>query len=509
MKLVKVLAAVLLAVFPLLGLIPVPGLNTAMALRGATVAVYNGRGAWAESVVAFERFLDWKGISWEEVRARDINSNDLRPLYRALFMPGGYAAEYNKGFNGRGLQNIRDFVAGGGGYIGACAGAYFASNYNVSEGMTYDYPLDLFKGYVMGANDEIAPGDLWVMALLRMNKENIINTYEPSTGFMLYYGGPTFYPDPDQPVDILATYDVSGEPAAVNFRYGEGRVVLLGTHPEIEEDDSGVPNIFQPGFNDYGSDWPFLWAAMDWLFGETITRPPFSGDAVAPVVSSVSPGARRLSPGTPLEIAARVTDNDAVKRVTVTVQGNKYRMAPRTATSVLLHESLKTGSFNVDAAGSGGNPRGGGRPGSGGMAYFERSLNTAGYRDIEIMYRRPAAGPEEFRLEWSDGTKWNYLERPSGEISDGPPAPGEVFRRFRLPGVASGNPALKISLGVWSPLLLRWDGASHITVMGKSSQWDYSFDTSNMPPGTYSYTVTALDHAGNQSTPVNGQFVIR
>ena len=53
--------------------------------------------------------------------------------------------------------------------------------------------------------------------------------------------------------------------------------MLVGPHPEIEEDDSrdGAHN-FAEELSDGpdGSDWPFLWTAVDWLRQQPITLPP-------------------------------------------------------------------------------------------------------------------------------------------------------------------------------------------------------------------------------------------
>ena len=248
------------------------------ALDGADIAVYtdNGTGAWEDGIVAFENLLDWKGISHERITAPDINSVDLRPLYQAIYFPGGYALYYKLAIDENGLQNIRDLVNSGGGYIGICAGAYFASDsvYWEEDGLL-DYPLDLFDGTARGAIDAIAPWDNYAMTTLKMNPDNPINEFEPATEQMLYYGGPVFVPHSGQQVDTIAVWAAWHDSlAAINFDYGSGRVLLLGPHPEIEEDSDRDSTDFAQELDDVGSDWPFLWSAIDWLLDRPISYPP-------------------------------------------------------------------------------------------------------------------------------------------------------------------------------------------------------------------------------------------
>ena len=85
--------------FILLSIINVSALN-------ADFAIYTGSGTWEHSITAFEKFLEWKNLTWEEVNAWDINHNDLRPLYKGIFIPGGWAYNYKKSIHDDGEQNI-------------------------------------------------------------------------------------------------------------------------------------------------------------------------------------------------------------------------------------------------------------------------------------------------------------------------------------------------------------------------------------------------------------------
>jgi len=247
------------------------------AASGAEIAVYtdNGLGAWEDGIKAFENFLDWKGISHERVTAADVNTLNLSDYYQAIYFPGGYAYYYKIEIDSAGLQHIRDLVAGGGGYIGICAGAYFAcDSIDWEEDGLLDYPLDLYDGVARGAIDAIAPWDNYTMTTIGMYANNPINQYEPAQEVMLYYGGSVFKPHQGFSTDTLTVWaDYYDSLAAVNFSYGEGRVVLMGMHPEIEEDSNRDSTTFADELDDQGSDWPFLWSVIDWLLKRPITYP--------------------------------------------------------------------------------------------------------------------------------------------------------------------------------------------------------------------------------------------
>lgn len=269
----------------------------AYALVGADVAIYvdrsaplGQRGAWEDGITAIESMLSWMGLTYEEITFTHLNSasQDWLGLYKVLVVPGGWAQWYNYWIKKSGKQRIRDFVNRGGGYFGICAGAYFACDVTISEGMTYDdnaglnaygeltgYDLDLFPGSGTGPLNEIADWDTegYNMANFLFQVEHeALSDYKqiPFSEAILYYGGPYFTADVGSTTSTVATYEhavYSGKPAIVSFDYGQGRVVLWGPHPEIEEDSArdGVTIDREATMNDQGSDWTLALHMMDWL----------------------------------------------------------------------------------------------------------------------------------------------------------------------------------------------------------------------------------------------------
>jgi glutamine amidotransferase-like uncharacterized protein len=138
------------------------------------------------------------------------------------------------------VPNIRRFVEEGGTFVGICAGAYLASNVVNWEGIRYDrdvgYILSLFEGEAVGPIKEIMNYDL----------DKYINPYKitnidileehPIKNYSIVYWGGSYFNIPDdskQDVKVIAEYPIIKKPAIIRFKYGQGKVLLMGPHPEL------------------------------------------------------------------------------------------------------------------------------------------------------------------------------------------------------------------------------------------------------------------------------------
>jgi len=243
-----------------------PNMITETTQGTVKVAVYGGPGVWEPSRIAIVNMYEWVGASVTVVYASDVTGGGL-VNYDVFVMPGGNAWDQYVGLGyEEGASKIRNFVSNGGGYIGICAGAYFACDYIVWEGSSYYYPLGLFPGHGDGAIDEIAPWPNYAMTNISIvNRTHPITESLPDYMWILYYGGPEFHPYAGANVTILGRYQVNGEAAIVACEYGSGKVFLTGPHPEIEEDSDRDGSRWGDALDDKGSDWPLMHAALYWM----------------------------------------------------------------------------------------------------------------------------------------------------------------------------------------------------------------------------------------------------
>lgn len=231
----------------------------------ARIAVYSGEGAFFRSITASTKMFESMGTEVEKIYPEEIVEGKLND-FAILYMTGGWAVPYNRDLRGQGLERIRSFLEAGGGYIGICAGAFFAADYIFWEGKRYEYLLDIFPGYAKGSIKEIAPWPQHKMCRINISgRTHPITAGEPPSLTSMYYGGPWFYISPGARIDVLATYDVNGKPAMVAYPFGEGRVFLSGVHTEFEEGSDRDGVLWDDDLHDAESEWPLMLEAVRWI----------------------------------------------------------------------------------------------------------------------------------------------------------------------------------------------------------------------------------------------------
>ncbi|MBS3999243.1 MAG: T9SS type A sorting domain-containing protein [Desulfobulbaceae bacterium] len=235
------------------------------------VWIYTDDGTWSDGIIALEQFFDYNNITHKRVYAFDLNNTDNYNNASAICFPGGYAYNYKVALTDKAVNNIRHYIANGGSYIGVCAGAFFASSNVVWEDEEYSYSLSLFKGKAIGSIPKIAKWDNYAMTNITINQENKILQNSQDNLAVLYYGGPYFESE-ETIFDTIATWDDFNDlPAIISFEYEQGKVLLIGPHLEIEENDDRDSVNFAQELNDVETDWDFLSIIVNWVLGFNTT----------------------------------------------------------------------------------------------------------------------------------------------------------------------------------------------------------------------------------------------
>lgn len=129
--------------------------------------------------------------------------------------PGGKSSTVAKTMHPTLKENLKRFVAEGGGYVGFCAGGFFAT---AMVGSTENQGLGLLPGrsQLVDLEDPAVMVDV---------------TWGGNSRHLYWEGGPYFTFEKHEVVEITATY-ADGTAASARAAYGKGRVYVTGPHPE-------------------------------------------------------------------------------------------------------------------------------------------------------------------------------------------------------------------------------------------------------------------------------------
>ncbi len=204
---------------------------------GKCVCLYTGAGAVLARGV--EIALDRLAMPYRQVGEQDIRKGRLEDC-SLLIVPGGYTARYVDALGEEGFEHIREFVAGGGGYIGICAGAYIAARNVEVPGR----PPGL--GIIEVRNERKAGRGLRTITIAKP-EHPMVKGYEGEMDIW-YQNGPMM--EAGEGVETLAVYE-KGSAAIVCAIYGEGKVVIFSPHPEgsleggVDPEMAGTLNLLE------------------------------------------------------------------------------------------------------------------------------------------------------------------------------------------------------------------------------------------------------------------------
>jgi glutamine amidotransferase-like uncharacterized protein len=223
-------------------MIPAPAalvLLLAVPVPPVEVALFAGDGVSGRGPAMLAKtFAETPDLRLTKVTADDIRAGKLAG-YRVLIQPGGAAARQAADLAPAGREAVRRFVAGGGCYVGICAGCYLATT-------DYKWSLGLIPAKVLDKpNWERGRATLRVQ--LTAAGRDWFGRTEGDID-CLYNNGPVLKIAPAAKVIPLAYYRdevvrngakyglMADTPAAVAARYGQGWAVGISPHPEQTTD---------------------------------------------------------------------------------------------------------------------------------------------------------------------------------------------------------------------------------------------------------------------------------
>jgi len=209
--------------------------------------------AWAKGLDLIQAALEGAGVTVARIdrQALDTDAESLEGFDGIVFGGGFAYPGYTLGIDAEGKQRLRDFVGGGGVFVGVCAGAYFACDELLYEGETIGdesgYDLDLYDGRCEGPVAAVAHYPDWALAQIELPEHPSHASFGESLTNAVWYAGGPFFPDVDAGVTVLARYadsgiEQQGEPAVIARTVGEGTVLLWGPHFEVTDAGASETN---------------------------------------------------------------------------------------------------------------------------------------------------------------------------------------------------------------------------------------------------------------------------
>ena len=187
----------------------------------------------SEALVAQLRALLDATVSIQKVGSTYLNNNPWEDKTIALVVGVGRCTRWERCLGESGMHNIRNYVLGGGKYIGFCAGAYFASAESHFSSLQKNRPLAFFTGKAIGPLFDTEHCDFTSPEAARAAKIDFTFGDKTRSGYMYYQGGCRFEIDQETPdTRIVGTYE-DLRPAAVHCKVGMGEAFLCGLHPEF------------------------------------------------------------------------------------------------------------------------------------------------------------------------------------------------------------------------------------------------------------------------------------
>lgn len=209
-----------------------------MQNQNNSVLIYSGPGVSQESLeqtlATFSNLL--KNTSVELFTPQQVTEEEWEKKTALFILPGGSDLPYAESLNGKGNEKLRNYVEGGGAFLGICAGSYYAgSSVDFAKGSAIEVKgereLALFPGTVRGP----ILCDYVYGTHEGARAAKIYSTFGEKEEYTIFYNGGGYFEVPAKNTLVLATYDrEKAYPAIIECSYGKGVAILSGVHIEYD-----------------------------------------------------------------------------------------------------------------------------------------------------------------------------------------------------------------------------------------------------------------------------------
>lgn len=219
----------------------VNGLKTIIApplkTKPIKVAIFDGKGAPSDGIENVSgRIKSIPGATVTRVKAEEWATLDLRPFDVVVFS-GGSGSQQAESLGEAGRANVREYVRGGGGYVGVCAGAYLACS-------NFKWGLGILNASTVSSKWQ--RGKAFLDSEVTKEGHPILGEVQ-GTFKVRYANGPVIKPAERTDIPAYTTISVfkseialNGTPTGVMVDspaqalggFGKGRVFISSPHPE-------------------------------------------------------------------------------------------------------------------------------------------------------------------------------------------------------------------------------------------------------------------------------------
>lgn len=200
------------------------------------------------------------GLGFDLIQASDVREGRLGG-YKALVVPGGWASNKLKALGEDGAEGIREFVSGGGAYVGICGGAGLATSSGIGLVEVSRKPLkDRVPSVAGQVRLTLGEHPLWdnlgaepmfyiwwpSQFVLGDSSLKVLASFESagpdcfSSDFSVDDMGATGWAKAERDYGInLDPAKMKGDPIVIQGQYGKGRVLLSLAHFDTPSSEAG------------------------------------------------------------------------------------------------------------------------------------------------------------------------------------------------------------------------------------------------------------------------------